>query len=95
MAGNKSDLFQNEEVREAEARDYAKEIGAFFRLTSALSSSGIDELFRSIGSKVLDPNFKDEENSDENSGNNGNNNRGFNLEGENGKNGQIKKKSWC
>ena len=46
---------------EAEARSYAAEIGAVFKLTSASASTGIEELFKSIGRKFLDPNFKDEE----------------------------------
>ena len=49
-------------MHEEEAKNYAKEIGAIFRLTSALTSLGIEELFKSIGCKILDPNFKDDEN---------------------------------
>ena len=44
---------------EADARKYASEIGAIFRLTSACTASGIEELFKSIGCKFLDPSFKD------------------------------------
>ena len=61
MAANKSDLFDKEQVSEAEAREYAKEIGAVFKLTSASSGTGIEEIFKSIGYKFLDPNFKEEE----------------------------------
>ena len=61
MAANKSDLFDKEQVSEAEAREYAKEIGAVFKLTSACTASGIEELFKSIGCKYLDPNFKEDE----------------------------------
>ena len=61
LAANKSDLFDREQVSEAEAREYAKEIGAVFKLTSASSGTGIEEIFKSIGYKFLDPNFKEDE----------------------------------
>ena len=56
VAGNKSDLYEKEEVPEQEAREYAKSIGAIFCLTSAQSNSGINELFEEMGKKFLDPN---------------------------------------
>ena len=46
---------------EAEARNYASEIGAVFKLTSACAATGIEELFKSIGCKFLDPNYKEDE----------------------------------
>ena len=61
MAANKSDLFDKEQVPESEARSYASEIGAVFKLTSACTAAGIEELFKSIGCKFLDPNFKEDE----------------------------------
>ncbi len=79
MAANKSDLFDKEQVSEAEAREYAKEIGAVFKLTSACTASGIEELFKSIGCKFLDPNFKE----DDEGGNQGG-------KGSNDKGGRIK-----
>ena len=63
LAANKSDLFDKEQVPEAEARKYAQEIGAVFKLTSACTAAGIEELFKSIGCKFLDPNYKDEDES--------------------------------
>ena len=57
IAGNKSDLYDNEQVTEDEARDFAREIGAVFKLTSANTNTGIDDLFRAVGCKVLDPDF--------------------------------------
>ena len=57
MAANKSDLFDKEQVPEAEARNYASQIGAVFKLTSACTATGIEELFKSIGCKFLDPSF--------------------------------------
>ena len=56
VAGNKSDLYEKEEVPEQEAREFAKSIGAIFCLTSAQSNSGIEELFEEMGKKFLDPN---------------------------------------
>ena len=56
IAGNKCDLFTQEEVSEAEAKKYAKEIGAVFRLTSCKESIGIDELFKECGEKYLQDN---------------------------------------
>ena len=61
MAANKSDLFDKEQVPEAEARQYAAEIGAVFKLTSACQATGIEELFKSIGCKFLDPNYREDE----------------------------------
>ena len=53
---------------EADARKYASEIGAIFKLTSACTASGIEELFKSIGCKFLDPSFKDDDDSGAGSG---------------------------
>lgn len=53
IVGNKSDLYIREEVKEKEAKEYAKEIGAVFQLTSCLRSEGIRELMQAIGQKAL------------------------------------------
>ena len=60
VAGNKCDLYENEEVKEDEAREWAKEIGAVFELTSAQNNTGINDLFLNVGYKFLDPSFKPE-----------------------------------
>ena len=60
LAANKSDLFHNEKVPEEKARKFAQEIGAIFKLTSACTSVGVEELFVSVGCKFLDPNYKDD-----------------------------------
>ena len=98
MAANKSDLLEKEIVPEEEARKYASEIGAVFKLTSACNTTGIEELFKSIGCKYLDPNYKDD---DDNSGNNqpkagqsGNTGGTIKL-GENDPNDGKKKKKCC
>ena len=62
IAANKSDLYDNEQIPEEEARSFANEIGAVFQLTSASTNTGIEELFRSVGCKVLDPNYNVDDN---------------------------------
>ena len=64
LVGNKSDLYNNSEVEEKEASDWADSIGAIFQTTSALSNTGIDVLFDNVGKKFLNPDFnykKDED----------------------------------
>ena len=60
VAGNKCDLYESEEVKEDEAREWAKGIGAVFELTSAQNNTGINDLFLNVGYKFLDPHFKPE-----------------------------------
>ena len=62
IAGNKSDLYDQEAVPEKEARDFAKSINAIFALTSAQNNSGVTKLFEDIGNKYLDPNFQEKVN---------------------------------
>ena len=59
-------MFDKEEVSEEEAKQYAKKKGLDFQVTSALSGVGIEELFYNTGKKLVDPNFKleDEEEND-------------------------------
>ena len=56
IAGNKCDLFQEEEVSEEEAKKFAQKIGAIFHLTSCKESIGIDDLFEECGKKYLEVN---------------------------------------
>ena len=56
IAGNKCDLFQDEQVTEEEAKKYADSIGAVFHLTSCKESIGIDDLFIECGKKYLEVN---------------------------------------
>ena len=51
IAGNKSDLIEQETVDEGEARNFAKELNAIFISTSAKSSEGINNLFEEIVKK--------------------------------------------
>lgn len=59
FAANKSDMYEMEEVEEEKGRAFAKEAGGIFKYTSAKNSTGIDELFRTIGNRFLDPNFEE------------------------------------
>ena len=58
VAGNKDDLYNEREVKDEDVIAWADEIGAIFSTTSANSNSGIDFLFRMVGRKYLNPNFK-------------------------------------
>ncbi len=44
-----------EQVKDVEAEKLAKEMGALFSKTSAMSSAGIDEMFLNIGKIFVDP----------------------------------------
>ena len=59
MVGNKSDLINEEIVSKEEAQNFAKEIGALFKYTSAKTGKGIDELFKEICIKKFNLNNKD------------------------------------
>ena len=48
-------MYQYQEVTNDEGLALAKEINAIFKITSAKNSVGIDELFKNIGTKFLDP----------------------------------------
>ena len=95
IAANKSDLFEKEQVPEAEARGFAKEIGAIFRLTSAYTAAGIEDLFRAIGNKYLDPNFVDDEKKPIASKNNEKKKNTVTLNKKNVNNNNKEKKNCC
>ena len=48
LVGNKSDLYEKEEVEESVARAYAKEIDATFMYVSAQNGNNIDNLFEKV-----------------------------------------------
>ena len=52
IIGNKSDLFEDEEVKEEEAKAFAESIGAFFMLTSAKLGTGIHEALKEAAEKI-------------------------------------------
>ena len=50
-------MYQYEEVSNNDGLALAKELNSIFKITSAKETSGgIDELFKTIGKKFLDPN---------------------------------------
>ena len=57
LAGNKNDMYENEEVEESEGKKLAQELGAIFQKTSAKNSTGVEDLFIKIGKKFINPNL--------------------------------------
>ncbi len=57
IVANKNDLYDNAQVSEEEAKEFAKSVGAIFQSTSAKSDSGITTLFDNIGQKYFNPDF--------------------------------------
>ena len=57
VVGNKNDLYNNSQVSEEEAREWADSIKAIFQLTSAKTNSGIDLLFENLARKYFNPDF--------------------------------------
>ena len=90
LVGNKDDMYQYEEVSNAEGLALAKELNAIYKRTSAKAQQGggIDDLFKMIGKQFLHPeneitsNMTKEELK----------NRGMQLKREKIKNGQKKGK---
>ena len=57
IAGNKDDLYENEQVSFQDAQNFADEIGAIYKKTSALNNSNIQFIFECIGKKYIDSSF--------------------------------------
>ena len=57
VVANKYDLFDQQQVKDEEGKDFAKKINGIFQQTSAKGNTGINELFEKIGNKYLDPNY--------------------------------------
>ncbi len=56
-------MYQYEEVHNNDGLALAKELNSIFKITSAKETSGgIDELFKTIGKKFLDPNSENTSN---------------------------------
>ena len=57
LVGNKDDMYQFQEVTDEEGREFAKELDAIYKRTSAKNQTGggIDDLFKDIGIKFLHP----------------------------------------
>ena len=58
VVGNKSDNYEFEVVSLKEGKQLAEEINAIFKSTSAMLSHGIDDLFKLIAQKFIDPDIK-------------------------------------
>ena len=87
IAGNKDDMYENEEVDEKEAKNLANELNAVFQKTSAKESHGVEDLFIKIGEKILNPNGvnNDDTQNIKNKTNNDNNRKdNIKLKGKNG-----------
>ena len=57
VVGNKQDLYEEEQVKEEDAKEFAKSINAGFYLTSAKRNINISDLFINSGKKYIDPNY--------------------------------------
>ena len=57
VVANKNDLYEIQQVKDEEGKEFAKSINAIFQSTSAKSDSGITNLFENIGYRYFDPNF--------------------------------------
>ena len=86
IAGNKDDMYENEDVDESEAKQLASELNAIFQKTSAKESNGIEDLFTKIGEKFLNPKSDNKptgQNGKNNGKNNDDNNNNIKLVGKN------------
>ena len=57
LVANKYDLYKDAKVSDGDGKEYADEIKAIFQNTSALSNSGIENLFQNLGKKFIDPRY--------------------------------------
>ena len=57
VVGNKIDLYNDQKVSNNDGKEFAEKIGAIFQTTSAMSDSGITNLFDNIGKTYLIPNY--------------------------------------
>ena len=54
VIGNKSDLYEHEQVDENEVKEFCKSINVLYKQTSAQTGEGVNELFETIGLKILE-----------------------------------------
>jgi len=57
VVANKIDLYNDIKVSNNDGKEFAEKIGAIFQTTSALSDSGISQLFENIGKTYLIPGY--------------------------------------
>ena len=91
LVGNKSDLYEKEVVNEEEARQYANEINSLYKLVSAQTGEGIEDIFKMVGERLLTEEFLQKIKEENNANNNRNSIK--NIMAENTK--KIKKKKKC
>ena len=91
LVGNKSDLYEKEVVNEEEARQYANEINSLYKLVSAQTGEGIEDIFKMVGERLLTEEFLQKIKEENNANNNRNSIK--NIMAENNK--EIKKKKKC
>lgn len=98
VCGNKSDLFEQEEVDEEDAKSFAAGLNSIFKLASARNDSGIDDLFMAIANRLCDPSHKEAIDNDPNELNKANDRKETITIQKNAKlNGskEKNKKKWC
>ena len=59
LVGNKADMYQFEEVTNDEGKSYAKEINAIYRRVSGKNNQEVEDLYKIIGNKFLNPNYEE------------------------------------
>lgn len=57
VVANKNDLYESQQVKDEDGKEFSQSIKALFASTSAKSDSGITNLFDNIGRKYFDPSF--------------------------------------
>ena len=110
VVANKIDLYLDQKVSNDDGKAFADEIGAIFQTTSALSDSGITQLFDNIGKTYLIPGFnykegdikakeeflkKQEEESDDKKKQKHKKKESKGVKLDAKNNSEKKKKSWC
>ncbi len=86
-------MYLEEEVKIEEGEEFARKIGAAFKLTSAATNDGVVELFKEVGKRFLDPNYRELKAKENENLNNKSRSKSVKL---NQSNAEIKnKKSWC
>ena len=66
IAGNKSDLYENEQVKVSDAQQFANEIGAVFKETTAKNYEAITSLIEEMSSKYIQQSSNESKNENEN-----------------------------
>ena len=60
LVGNKADMYPFEEVTDYEGKSFAKEINAIYRRVSGKNKQEVEDLYKVIGKKYLNPNYNDD-----------------------------------